>query len=191
MVRKVAGRSPRAVGAGCVHPRPAERVAFEVGARRSGHPSRSPSAYAGRRARRRLARVAARHGRDGRVRRHSLLTDRWIGSDTTVTVQTPTELALKRGERILVSSIRPACSSFQAAREMSGASDTDDFSTVGQLRRATSFWLLLPLLLLLAVAFAAPIGRLLWGSVFSPDATWAHYLRVFDEPIYLRIFSEP
>ena len=71
---------------------------------------------------------------------------------------------------------------------MSGASDTDDFSTVGQLRRATSFWLLLPLLLLLAVAFAAPIGRLLWGSVFSPDATWAHYLRVFDEPIYLRIY---
>ena len=72
---------------------------------------------------------------------------------------------------------------------MAGTSNTPhDFSTVGQLRRAISFWLLLPLLLLLAVAFAAPIGRLLWGSIFSPDLTWAHYLRVFDEPIYLRIF---
>jgi mannopine transport system permease protein len=72
---------------------------------------------------------------------------------------------------------------------MTGTSNTPhDFSTVGQLQRAISFWLLLPLILLLVVAFAAPIGRLLWGSVFSPDPTWAHYLRVFDEPIYLRIF---
>ena len=72
---------------------------------------------------------------------------------------------------------------------MSGSADAPHgSSTAGQLDRARSFWLLLPLLGLMVAAFAAPIGKLLWGSVFAPDATSAHYLRVFDEPIYLRIF---
>ena len=63
-----------------------------------------------------------------------------------------------------------------------------DTSTVGQITPLLSFWLLLPLLALLALAFAAPLGKLLWGSVFAPEATAAHYVRIVDESLYLRIF---
>jgi mannopine transport system permease protein len=62
-----------------------------------------------------------------------------------------------------------------------------DLSTAGQLSSQLSLGLVVPLLLLLTLAFILPIGKLLWGSVFSPDLTAAHYVRIIDEPIYLRI----
>ncbi|KAB2847326.1 MAG: ABC transporter permease, partial [Hyphomicrobiaceae bacterium] len=72
---------------------------------------------------------------------------------------------------------------------MRGIGDTrHDSSTVGRIAPLLSFCLLLPLLALLATAFAAPLGKLLWGSIFAPDATGAHYLRIVDEPLYLHIF---
>jgi mannopine transport system permease protein len=51
-----------------------------------------------------------------------------------------------------------------------------------------SLALVLPLILLLGLGFAYPIGRMIWGSVFAPDFTLQHYARVFEEPLYLRIF---
>ena len=60
-------------------------------------------------------------------------------------------------------------------------------STAGQLSRGVSLVLALPLVLLLGFAFVAPIGKLLLGSVFAPDLTAAHYLRIAQEPVFLKI----
>jgi mannopine transport system permease protein len=60
--------------------------------------------------------------------------------------------------------------------------------SAGTYGRGVSFALVAPLLLLLLGAFAYPVGKLLWGSVFAPDATSVHYARVVTEPLYARIF---
>lgn len=62
-----------------------------------------------------------------------------------------------------------------------------DTSTAGQLSRRLSFSLTVPLLLLLGFAFLVPVGKLILGSVFTPTATAAHYLRIVQEPVFLRI----
>nr|WP_246248930.1 ABC transporter permease [Chelativorans alearense] len=49
----------------------------------------------------------------------------------------------------------------------------------------TSLVLVSPLILLLGIAFAYPVGRLLWNSVFAPEPTLAHYTRIVAEPLYL------
>lgn len=50
-----------------------------------------------------------------------------------------------------------------------------------------SLLLVAPLLLLLFGGFLYPIAGLFWGSVFAPEATAKHYLRIFQEPLYLLI----
>jgi mannopine transport system permease protein len=62
-----------------------------------------------------------------------------------------------------------------------------DRSFAGQLSRPASLALALPLVLLLGFAFLAPIAKLLAGSVFAPNATAEHWVRIVQEPIYLRI----
>jgi mannopine transport system permease protein len=46
-----------------------------------------------------------------------------------------------------------------------------------------------PLILLLIGTFLYPMGRLLWGSIFAPTPTAIHYVRIFQESLYLRIFA--
>lgn len=47
--------------------------------------------------------------------------------------------------------------------------------------------LLLPLLLLLFFGFLFPVGRMLVGSLFDPDFTLDNYVRMFNEPLYLKV----
>ncbi|WP_192252248.1 ABC transporter permease [Mesorhizobium caraganae] len=47
--------------------------------------------------------------------------------------------------------------------------------------------LLLPLLLLLFFSFLYPVGRMLVGSLFDPGLTLDNYVRMFIEPLYLKI----
>src|SRR5437868_2377174 len=63
-----------------------------------------------------------------------------------------------------------------------------DRLVVGQLSRPASFLLALPLVLLLGFAFLVPLAKLLLGSVFAPTLTAEQYLRIAQEPIFLRIF---
>lgn len=65
------------------------------------------------------------------------------------------------------------------------ATDTSD---AGRMGRGLSLALVAPLLILLALAFLWPLGKLFWGSVFTPQATAEHYLRIVEEPLYIRIF---
>lgn len=60
-------------------------------------------------------------------------------------------------------------------------------SVAGQLSRPASLALALPLVLLLGVAFLLPVAKLLLGSIFTPAPTAEHYLRIAQEPIFLRI----
>lgn len=47
--------------------------------------------------------------------------------------------------------------------------------------------LLLPLLLLLFFSFLFPVGRMLVGSLFDPGFTLDNYIRMFIEPLYLKV----
>ncbi|MET4213797.1 ABC transporter permease [Bradyrhizobium sp. LA2.1] len=58
----------------------------------------------------------------------------------------------------------------------------------GQLSRPASLVLALPLVLLLGFAFLLPVAKLLLGSIFTPTPTAEQYLRIAQEPIFLRIF---
>jgi mannopine transport system permease protein len=60
--------------------------------------------------------------------------------------------------------------------------------SAGTYGRGVSLALAAPLLLLLLGAFAYPVGKLLWGSLFAPELTGQHYARIAIEPIYARIF---
>ncbi|RWP30325.1 ABC transporter permease [Mesorhizobium sp.] len=50
-----------------------------------------------------------------------------------------------------------------------------------------SLALIAPLMLLLAFSFLYPVGRLLVGSLFTPEFSLDHYARLFAEPLYLRV----
>ncbi|WP_292277849.1 ABC transporter permease [Mesorhizobium sp.] len=50
-----------------------------------------------------------------------------------------------------------------------------------------SFVLVLPLLVLLAFTFLYPVGRMLVGSLFDPGFTLDNYIRIFADPIYLKV----
>lgn len=52
---------------------------------------------------------------------------------------------------------------------------------------AASLALISPLLLLLVLGFLYPVGKLLVESLFDPGLTFRHYLRIIQEPVYLRI----
>ncbi|SCB42944.1 mannopine transport system permease protein [Bradyrhizobium shewense] len=62
-----------------------------------------------------------------------------------------------------------------------------EHSVAGQLSRPASLALVLPLVLLLGLAFLLPVANLLMGSIFTPAPTAEHYLRIAQEPIFLRI----
>ncbi|ESY50732.1 hypothetical protein X744_31890 [Mesorhizobium sp. LNJC372A00] len=47
--------------------------------------------------------------------------------------------------------------------------------------------LLLPILLLLFFSFLYPVGRMLVGSLFNPGFTLDNYVRMFTEPLYLKV----
>ncbi|MBZ9761745.1 ABC transporter permease [Mesorhizobium sp. CA8] len=53
--------------------------------------------------------------------------------------------------------------------------------------RTPSLLLVTPLLLLLSGGFLYPVGKLFWGSIFAPQATLKHYLRIVEEPLYLLV----
>jgi len=72
---------------------------------------------------------------------------------------------------------------------MANATAAPDRSLAGQLSRPASLALALPLVLLLGFAFVVPVVKLLAGSVFAPDATAEHWLRIVREPIFLRILA--
>ncbi|WP_420848026.1 ABC transporter permease [Nitratireductor luteus] len=57
--------------------------------------------------------------------------------------------------------------------------------SAGGYGTTASLVLVSPLILLLVSAFAYPVGRLLWNSVFTPEPTLAHYARIIAEPLYL------
>ncbi|BBK41704.1 ABC transporter permease [Allostella vacuolata] len=56
-----------------------------------------------------------------------------------------------------------------------------------RLSRRASLLLVSPALLLLGWAFFLPVAALLFRSVSEPTWTLAHYARLIDEPLYLRI----
>jgi mannopine transport system permease protein len=70
---------------------------------------------------------------------------------------------------------------------MADATAAADRSLAGQLSRPASLALVLPLVLLLGFAFVVPVAKLLAGSVFAPNLTAEHWLRIVQEPIFLRI----
>ncbi|MER8996011.1 ABC transporter permease [Mesorhizobium sp. M0678] len=59
--------------------------------------------------------------------------------------------------------------------------------TSGRYPPVLSALLLLPLLLLLFFSFLYPVGRMLVGSLFDPDFTLDNYVRMFVEPLYLKV----
>jgi mannopine transport system permease protein len=63
-----------------------------------------------------------------------------------------------------------------------------DATSARQYSPSFSLALTAPLILLLAFSFLYPVGRLLWMSVATPDGfTAEHYLRVWNQPLYLNI----
>jgi mannopine transport system permease protein len=60
--------------------------------------------------------------------------------------------------------------------------------SAGTYGTGLSLALAAPLVLLLLGVFAYPVGKLLLTSVFAPEPTAAHYLRIVEEPLYARIF---
>jgi mannopine transport system permease protein len=63
-----------------------------------------------------------------------------------------------------------------------------DATSVRQYSPSFSLALTAPLILLLIFSFLYPVGRLLWMSVATPDGfTTEHYLRVWNQPLYLNI----
>jgi len=54
--------------------------------------------------------------------------------------------------------------------------------------RLSTALLLAPPLAFLTLLFALPLGRVLYGSVFAPDFTLAHYTRMWTVPVYARVF---
>jgi len=70
---------------------------------------------------------------------------------------------------------------------MAIATGSEHRSFAGQLSRPVSLALALPLVLLLGFAFLLPVAKLLVGSVFAPNATAEHWVRIVQEPIFLRI----
>jgi mannopine transport system permease protein len=70
---------------------------------------------------------------------------------------------------------------------MADATGSAHRSFAGQLSRPVSLALALPLVLLLGFAFLVPVAKLLVGSVFAPNPTAEHWVRIVQEPIFLRI----
>ncbi|MEN3287214.1 MAG: mannopine transport system permease protein [Bradyrhizobium sp.] len=63
-----------------------------------------------------------------------------------------------------------------------------DATSARQYSPSFSLALTAPLILLLVFSFLYPVGRLLWMSVATPDGfTAEHYLRVWNQPLYLNI----
>ncbi|RWB96371.1 MAG: ABC transporter permease [Mesorhizobium sp.] len=50
-----------------------------------------------------------------------------------------------------------------------------------------SLLLITPLILLMVGGFLYPVGKLFWGSIFVPEASFANYARILQEPLFLLI----
>ncbi|WEX79682.1 ABC transporter permease (plasmid) [Sinorhizobium numidicum] len=61
--------------------------------------------------------------------------------------------------------------------------------TAGKYPPFLTVMLLLPLLLILFFGFLYPVGRMLIGSFFDPDFTFHNYIRMFTEPLYVKILA--
>src|SRR4051812_5694561 len=61
------------------------------------------------------------------------------------------------------------------------------FEQRGRIPLSTSLLLLLPLAVLLGWTYFFPIAKLLIKSITEPTLTLQHYLRLWEEPLYLRI----
>jgi len=59
--------------------------------------------------------------------------------------------------------------------------------TAGRYPPLLAAILILPLLLLLFFSFLYPVGRVLVGSLFDPGFTVENYIRIFTEPLYLKV----
>lgn len=57
----------------------------------------------------------------------------------------------------------------------------------GQYSSSLSIMLIAPLFILLFLGFFYPVGSMLAGSLFDPDFTLRHYIRIFTEPLYLQV----
>ena len=66
-------------------------------------------------------------------------------------------------------------------RVIFGPASSREYSTL------LSLLLMTPLLILLVAGFLYPVGRMLASSLFDPDFTLRHYIRIFSEPLYLRV----
>jgi ABC-type spermidine/putrescine transport system permease subunit I len=55
-------------------------------------------------------------------------------------------------------------------------------------RHLPTLVLLGPPLAFLVLVFAVPLARAIWGSVFAPDLTWEYYARIWQVPVYGRVF---
>lgn len=63
-----------------------------------------------------------------------------------------------------------------------------DVVKVSLSRRNWKLWLLLaPSLLALSVFFIYPLIKMLSFSLYSPEFTWQHYLRIIDEPVWINV----
>ena len=56
-----------------------------------------------------------------------------------------------------------------------------------QYSPALSLLLVTPLIILLVFGFFYPVGRMLFNSLFDPGFTLDNYIRIFTEPLYLRV----
>jgi mannopine transport system permease protein len=74
-----------------------------------------------------------------------------------------------------------------AMLEGAGNATVGAASQRGRLPRGLAFALVLPLGALLAWVFVLPIATFLLRSITEPSLTAAHYLRLIEEPLYLRI----
>jgi putative spermidine/putrescine transport system permease protein len=60
-------------------------------------------------------------------------------------------------------------------------------SARNEARTATSWAIVVPVLLFLGLFFLLPVGALVQRSFFDPDFTLKHYAHVFREPVYLHV----
>lgn len=54
--------------------------------------------------------------------------------------------------------------------------------------RLETVLLLGPPFLFILVLFLLPLAQVIWGSIFTPGFTLAHYIRIWNSPVYLQVF---
>lgn len=57
----------------------------------------------------------------------------------------------------------------------------------GKYSITLSLFLISPMLVLIVIGFVYPVGKMLISSFFSPEFTFENYLRIFTQPVYLKV----